>query len=157
MSLQICFIFLSMAILSGCSSKSTTSPEKLLSFDTILCPAVTYRTGNKDKIENIAKTQSELFTLFSQSDKSQLSKIDFLRHWAIYISAGEKPSTGYTVRVTKIVEHEKTITIHYDVASPNSTCPTDGVLTYPFCLISIEKTDKNIVFALNPKTYCPEI
>nr|WP_315224151.1 protease complex subunit PrcB family protein [uncultured Flavobacterium sp.] len=72
--------------------------------------------------------------------------IDFTKNYLIGIYAGAKPTSGYAIKMSSIVENNCQIVINYYEKSPlPNEVITDGT-TYPTDFILIPKTSKTIYF-----------
>ncbi|MBO8172378.1 MAG: protease complex subunit PrcB family protein [Bacillaceae bacterium] len=62
----------------------------------------------------------------------------------LLVSWGEKKTGGYTVNIDSIEEYPDKLVVHVSYQKPDGM--VIQVITYPFDLVSIPKTDKEIVF-----------
>ena len=57
------------------------------------------------------------------------------------VSAGEKPSSGYSLEFIKIKKKKKFHKIYFKEIKPKKNSKNLAVITYPFCLVKIENLD----------------
>ncbi|WP_166921924.1 protease complex subunit PrcB family protein [Flavobacterium poyangense] len=72
--------------------------------------------------------------------------IDFTKNYLIGLFAGKKPTTGYSIKVTSIVENNCEIIVNLYEKSPQPGEPVSQTVTYPADYILIPKTPKKIFF-----------
>jgi hypothetical protein len=101
-----------------------------------------------DKAETDAvKTQAvvEAARLFKVED------IDWKTQMIVVVSAGAKPTSGYTVEITGLDEQDDVLTVHWRLNSPK---PGDFVaesFTHPAQAVLTQRFDGKVVFAAPPK------
>ena len=59
---------------------------------------------------------------------------------------GPRNTGGYSVNVDKIAEEENRIVVFVTESSPGKDCIVTQAITYPYQIVKIKKTDKEIVF-----------
>jgi hypothetical protein len=74
--------------------------------------------------------------------------IDYRHRIAIVFSPGPRSSTGYSVRVARIVDEGDRITFHFRELTPHLGEHVVAKLTYPYRLITIPATHKPLRFAV---------
>ncbi|QOG03997.1 protease complex subunit PrcB family protein [Flavobacterium sp. MDT1-60] len=72
--------------------------------------------------------------------------IDFTQKFLVGIFAGAKPTSGYAIKITSIVENNCQIVINFYEKSPQNGETLSSAPTYPSDFILIPKTSKPIVF-----------
>lgn len=78
--------------------------------------------------------------------RADLATLDFQNYDYIASFAGQRPNSGYAMALTSFVETDSSISITYSEIVPSVTNVTLQVITYPYMLLKIPKTSKNIVF-----------
>jgi hypothetical protein len=63
----------------------------------------------------------------------------------IFISPGPRSSTGYSVKVVRLVEQRKRILLEVREVAPRLGQPVEARVTYPYLLIEIPRTRKHVV------------
>ncbi len=74
---------------------------------------------------------------------------DFDSYTVIAFFAGTKPTGGYEVEITEVLEASDKIYIKLTETSPGIECVVFEAITEPYHIIKIPKTDKEIEFILN--------
>lgn len=141
-------VTLSTFFLAGCGGNTSDDP-RIDSFEVIACPAIATHTSiTSPKVELINSPHRFVELYLSSNLDSQQSEptIDFDTKSVISIHLGEKPSSGYSVRVTKVENKSSRIIVSYEVVSPSEGCGVDTGLTYPYCFVSIDKTSKALEY-----------
>ena len=63
------------------------------------------------------------------------------KKYNLLVSAGEKPSSGYSLEFVKIKKKKKFDKIYFKEIKPEKNSKNLAVITYPFCLVKIENLD----------------
>lgn len=130
--------------MTGCGSD--TSDEKQISFVNIDCPSVASNSSYEAKMHQIIDDQHEYreFYLAANIDsQSEPPKVNFDESTVIFINGGFKPSTGHSLEVMSIQDESGKLRVYFQESEPQS-CPADTATTYPYCFVSIDKTNKKI-------------
>lgn len=129
---------------AGSLYRSTTSKEPTLIWKGLS------GTGSEEKQELI--TDEKTFTGYWQSFYPLLSlpRIDFTKQAVVVLIAGEKPTAGYSLQVSRLEEQEDQLVIHYRVLSPPADAVTAQVITHPWTLQVISKPTKPVEFLKDP-------
>jgi hypothetical protein len=144
------------ALMSGCGSSSTNrnpnpNPDNhVIAFETIACPAVSYHTAiEKQSFEvvNNAHQFVELYLATDLNSQDDEPTVDFDKKTVIALHLGLKPTPGYGVHVNEVQENDKNIMVNYEVRAPGAGCILNTVVTYPYCFITIDKTEKDVQFS----------
>lgn len=94
--------------------------------------------------------------LTSNIDTAGLLGIDFSKEMAIAVFSGTKPTGGYSVEITKVVETDTEIVVTAVETSPGESCVVTQALTSPYSIVKIQKIDKKVAFDIETKvTVCP--
>ena len=80
--------------------------------------------------------------------------IDFTKNFLVGIFSGLKPTSGYTIKITSIIENKCQLVINYYEKAPLPGETISSAATYPSDFILIPKTSKPIVF--NKTTESPD-
>ena len=72
--------------------------------------------------------------------------IDFSRHMLLVASQGRQPSSGHRVRITSVGSPGGVVIVDVTEVSPGKGCPAGGVLTSPYHVIRVSRTDTPVQF-----------
>ena len=61
-------------------------------------------------------------------------------------SYGPQNKTGYQIKVDAVLEGEKTVRIQTSLLGPEKGEKTKDVVTYPYVVVKLKKTEKEILF-----------
>lgn len=78
-----------------------------------------------------------------------LNSIDFDKHMLLEVFIGEKSTAGYSISIDAVQENAEEIHFYYTVLSPDGMAA--AVMTQPYLIVSIAKTDKRVLFFENGK------
>jgi hypothetical protein len=76
--------------------------------------------------------------------------VDFTKNSVVILNAGEKPTAGYSIHVSRLEEKADQLVIHYKLESPEPGAVTAQVLTHPWSLQVIPKPSKPVAFQKDP-------
>jgi hypothetical protein len=136
-------IMLLASLLAGCGSDS--SP---VSYSALTCPAVSYQSAIDEPSVEVIDNNSRFVELFAATDlnsQEDIPVVDFNQQVVVAIHGGERPSSGYEIRVTS-VKQQSSLIVHYQTVSPSANCAAQDVITYPYCFIAIDNTSTEIEF-----------
>ena len=94
--------------------------------------------------KNIPK---ELKKIIEKKEK-QVMKLTYADQGALYIvqGYGEQPTSGYSIIVKECFETKNAIYVHTNLMGPAKDEPIVEIQTYPYIVIKMEYSDKNVVF-----------
>ena len=126
--LTICILF----SLSACSAKQLGT-EKIRDIEFTVVEE-----------KNIPK---ELKKIIEKKEK-QVMKLTYADQGALYIvqGYGEQPTSGYSIIVKECFETKNAIYVHTNLMGPAKEEPIVEIQTYPYIVIKMEYSDKNVVF-----------
>ena len=87
------------------------------------------------------------------SDQPKPAKIDFENQLILLVTMGEKNSGGYSIKIDSIVENEKTIVVTILETSPGKSCITTSMMTYPYQMVELKNSTKEVIFKTIEKFY----
>jgi len=106
----------------------------------------------------VVNTTEKMETYFTKHENTCTvpsdPNIDFTQKFLVGIFAGAKPTSGYAIEITSIVENNCQIVINFYEKSPQNGETLSSAPTYPSDFILIPKTVKPIIF--NRTTESPD-
>ena len=72
---------------------------------------------------------------------SEIDKKPSNKKYNLLVSAGEKPSSGYSLDFLKIKKRKKFDKIYFQETKPKKNSKNLSVVTYPYCLINVKNLD----------------
>jgi hypothetical protein len=72
--------------------------------------------------------------------KLKLEELDYSKYFALMVLEGQKPDTGYSVKITSIMRSESIVTVYADFLELPENMERAATVTYPYHLVAIEKT-----------------
>lgn len=101
-----------------------------------------------DARKNFAARDEESFERIWQlaygEDGETMPEIDFDTEYVVGVFAGEKPTGGYAITVTKVIDQGDMRTINATITVPGPGCITGQVLTSPFVFITVPVSGNNL-------------
>jgi hypothetical protein len=83
-------------------------------------------------------------------------EVDFSTNTVIAVFMGEVSTGGYALRIYQVVETESSIVVKMERTEPGPTCIVPQVLTQPYHIVQIAKTEKPVTFDVITKILeCP--
>jgi PrcB C-terminal len=91
---------------------------------------------------------TEVYNLLnkSRSPKLKTPVINFEKEMVIALFLGEKNSGGYAITVEQVLNKNNKVSVFYKATSPKLGDMVTSVMTQPFTIIKMPKTEKEIVF-----------
>jgi len=74
--------------------------------------------------------------------------VDFGRNEVVVVSLGPRSSTGYSLRVQRVVEQRRGIYVYLRERTPSLRDPVDPRVTYPYRAIAIARSTKPVYVKL---------
>ena len=89
----------------------------------------------------------ELMTMINEK-KAEAFKMTFKSEDYLYIIVGygAKPTGGYSIAVNEVFLTSNAIYFDTDLIGPEETESVSEVVTHPYIVVKIERTDKRVVF-----------
>ena len=89
------------------------------------------------------RSEPGLAVLNSEADWSRFTEdaaegIDFRKHTVVAVFAGEKPTAGYSVRVTKVEKNSDACVVHHTVTAPAKDAMVAQMITYPYVVVRLD-------------------
>ena len=100
------------------------------------CEVSKFRLLEKDVI-SLSFKDKKFNQVISEIDKKPSNK-----KYNLLVSAGEKPSSGYSLEFLKIKKKKKFDKIYFKETKPKKNSKNLAVITYPFCLVNIKNLDE---------------
>ncbi len=75
-----------------------------------------------------------------------LLEVDFTKYTVVAVFAGQKPTAGYTIRVTSVEEEDKRLAVRVKEYWPGNNCITAQAVNYPYQIIKFPYRDKPVEF-----------
>lgn len=98
---------------------------------------------------NATVTERKNYAVYSEADFARLwgmaygetapavPEVDFDTHYVIGVFAGQKPSGGHGIKVSRVTDDGDTRTVAVTLTAPGAGCMTSQALTAPFELILV--------------------
>ncbi len=117
-----------------------------MNFETVL---KTTSLGSETEGTKVVQDKKELesFEVANGNDiPKELLEVNFDKHTLIMVMLGMKNTGGFDIEIDKIIETTDKITVFYKETNPSKDAMLTMALTYPMQAVTIEKTNKEIVF-----------
>ncbi len=89
----------------------------------------------------------ELMTIIENQKKSEFQISSAVEGYTyIIVGYGEQPTGGYSIRVDEVSETDTYVDVKTTLMGPSAGEAVNKLATYPYIVIKIEYTDKNVVF-----------
>lgn len=80
-----------------------------------------------------------------------LPAVDFSKNMVAVIMMGEQPTTGYGIEIVRTLQTPTVLMVEYRAITPPPGIPQSSVITYPYELRVLPRTDVPVVFRLLPE------
>jgi protease stability complex PrcB-like protein len=74
----------------------------------------------------------------------QPPRVDWTRDEVVVIALGPRSSTGYSLRIVRVVERRRGIDIYAREQTPSLGDPVTARVTYPYRALAIRRSDKRV-------------
>ncbi len=137
--------FVSFGII-GCSTLG--SDEKKLSMEIVMDGTFSAVDDKREVlINNNEQYQSLMNEVYKNLDQMpRIPVIDFTKYSIIAVFIGPRSNGGFMVAIDSINEGSNSISDNVTETTPGKNCVTTEVITKPFTIVKIPKTDKKPVF-----------
>lgn len=99
----------------------------------------------------VIKTQEQWLKLWNMHTSTRIPHppspvIDFTKNMVLAVFIGQKPTGGFSVEIIRVEKKEDTIVVFFRETKPSPDAEVTAVLTQPYHIIKIKKTDLPVVF-----------
>jgi len=101
---------------------------------------------------SIADSEESWHALWRQhmaSDNAAVPEVDFARSIVVGVFAGQKPSAGYAVQIMEIKSIPNALVVNYTETTPPANAMSAAMITHPYHIKVIPKTNLIIQFKKN--------
>jgi len=152
---KVLLLLLAIALLPGLVACDTQEME--LPFQTVghaLTPGTGQSYAGKDPMLDVIAKEDEINALggmISPESQAQLPSLDFSQYLAIAVFQGMKPSSGYSVEVTKVTRAGSTVIVYAHFTERDPRQFAQDIVTSPYHLIQIQTSQLHgqVEFVLN--------
>lgn len=141
-ALLLPFFFLLLTC-TGCTTSKVKLPRDL-SFESVLRSS---QQGPYKKGLYVIHNADELSQLNINSLPDELRKANFKKGMLIVVAAGEKPTGGHGVEITRIREMDNHIEVLFRESVPANDAFVTDKTTHPYHAVRIGYTDKRVSFS----------
>jgi hypothetical protein len=139
---------LSLNITSLIIKGSQASEPQDIEFEVIDCGDI---SGYGEETYLVVKTETEWANVWEKHTRPYLAataypKMNFSKNMVVCAFMGERPTTGYSVSLQRIWTEEERMVVKIDKRNPPENFMVSEVITYPYVIASLQRTDLEIVF-----------
>src|SRR5690606_14029322 len=139
---------LAVTLFSCCSKKTTAQTNETTSVNADKASAQAKfevlkqdEFGGRETAGNIAiRSQQELNNVYSELNLGTAPKVDFTQRNVVALFMGTKSSGGYSIGIKNVVLNGNTAVVEVMSGKPEGMA--SSVMTAPYCIASIARTDK---------------
>ncbi|MBL4594663.1 MAG: protease complex subunit PrcB family protein [Flavobacteriales bacterium] len=84
-------------------------------------------------------------------DKEPFPSVSFETQLVLLVAMGERNSGGYNISIKSIDETKTNVVVTVEESKPGSTCITTTVMAYPYQIVTIDKSKKEVTFKKTEK------
>lgn len=78
--------------------------------------------------------------------KTVAPPVDFVKEMVVAVHLGTRPTAGYLVKILEINSTLQNIIVKYEEQKPGAGCFVAMVITHPFQIVKLSRSDKEAVF-----------
>ena len=122
--------------------------ERGLNFQSINRGVRSGHSGRKNYVISDSKDWESLWNVTTADPytKPTLPIVDLVNEMVIAVYLGEKPTGGYGIEITRVLDIGTYIEVHVEEYFPQPDSIVTTALTHPFHIIKIPKTTKEVKF-----------
>jgi hypothetical protein len=104
--------------------------------------------SNVDAARHIVIRSSAEWTAFWKTHNfdKPAPRVDFDKEMVLGVFMGNRPTGGYSVAITSVVERDGSLVVTYSETSPRPGAMTAQVLTFPYHLVAVAKRGGDVRF-----------
>lgn len=100
----------------------------------------------------VIKTSQEWKNLIAKVDKNlESTNIDFDKELLVAVFMGKRSSGGFSIEITDMTEEDNNVQVNILEKIPAPQCFTSTVITSPYHIVKVRKTDKEFKFNVKEK------
>jgi hypothetical protein len=142
-------IFLSSALIACTGENGVEREGKELKFDTVSKGFYSAQAEEEFFVIKDKDGFNQLLALIEKDNADAVDKgIDFSAEIIIGVFLGEKPTGGYDIEITGVLEKGNYIEVLYKVAEPDPDEMVIQSITSPYHIIKLERKDMEFVFSI---------
>jgi protease stability complex PrcB-like protein len=99
------------------------------------------------KVTGVYRSRQRLATLLEATMPGRAPeppRLDWSREQVVLIALGPRSSTGYSLRILRIVERRREITVYAREETPSLGDPVMASVTYPYRALALPRTSKSV-------------
>ncbi|MEM3610076.1 MAG: protease complex subunit PrcB family protein, partial [Candidatus Anstonellales archaeon] len=100
------------------------------------------------ELENVWR---EMFP--NPEERPKIPEVDFSKYNVVAIYDGQRSCTGYSLVLESYEETSNEIKVRVKTMAPGKNCACASMITYPYILLGVSKSDKNISVTRNLEIY----
>ncbi len=145
---NIIMLVLFSSFILSCSNKGDDDTVKNVPFEELQSGGF---SGIMNKKQVVIKNQSDYETLmnevyYNQDKMPVIPEVDFTKNYLVAVAVGARNTGGYAIQITGITESSSGMTVSVTETSPGKNCVVTESITYPYQIVKIPKTDKEVKF-----------
>lgn len=152
-------LFITLSVLLSCKSTEVPTQNEYKPISVIFSELNSGTNGDfPEKTSKVITDQGTYNGIWGQafanfSNQQRPSKIDFENKMVVLVASGIQRSGGHTIKIKSVEESKNNITINVDVSKPGESCMTSSVITFPYQIIELKKSTKEVTFNIIDKIY----
>jgi PrcB C-terminal len=152
-------LFIAISLLLSC--KSTEAPTQLEANPVaVIFSELNSGTngGFQEKTYQVITDQNTFNEVWSKafanlSNQQRPAKIDFENKMIVLVASGMQTSGGHKIKVKSVEEIKSAIVLNIENSKPGESCNTTSIITFPYQIIELKKSKKEVTFNVTDKIY----
>jgi hypothetical protein len=109
----------------------------------------TFDSRHEEEMFYIIGDEETFTDLWVNKLEEEMFEVDFDEKMVLAVFLGEKPSGGYNVEITEIIETDTTLEVMVNETIPGEDDMVTMALTYPSHVVMLDKCVKEVVFNMH--------
>ncbi|MBL4593713.1 MAG: protease complex subunit PrcB family protein [Flavobacteriales bacterium] len=147
----------------SCKSIEKANPIEKTTENIVFTELSKGTNGNfTDKLTKVVTNQTDFNSIWTAaherfSEQPKPPRIDFENKMIVLVAMGIQNSGGHTIEISSALESKSDIIINILETTPGTTCVSSDVMTFPYQIVELKKSEKQVVFKTSNKVYeCEE-
>lgn len=145
LALAACAVAPSAPDAAAQAAQTSAAPRSAVEFTSLARGA--YSTLRFERMQAITDNET-LTAVWQQMSADASPAVDFASDMVVLIASGEHRSGGYSVVVTGVEQDGANLYVQVQLRSPGDACVVSAVLTQPYHLITLARSDLPVQFEI---------
>ena len=152
-------LFIAISLLVSCKTTEVPTQVETKPVAVLFTELNSGTNGDfQEKINKVITDQNTYNEIWGKafanfSNQQRPAKIDFENKMIILVASGMQRSGGHKIKVKSVEESKSSIIVNIENSKPGESCMTTSIITFPYQIIELKKSNKEVNFNSAEKVY----